>query len=187
MLILSCSLKSCNFFLFFQLHRMQDEQERLRANPLLYLLNPNVKVFVSWYTSHQHFRNNNKITILICQFQNWLSRQKFMILVMLINLALAIMFLQLLTWKLLYVSCTPTLTVMNMGKKSARFNIGLQSLRWTTHEDLLAKLVHLSLRRAGLTPEASSRYSKLNHDRNEPNWKETKNIFTTDCWFTNII
>ncbi|XP_021949470.1 junctophilin-1 isoform X2 [Folsomia candida] len=54
-----------------ELHRMQDEQERLRANPLLYLLNPNVK--------------------------NWLSRQKFMILVMLINLALAIMFLQLLT------------------------------------------------------------------------------------------
>lgn len=28
-----------------ELHRMQDEQERLRANPFLYLLNPNVKVY----------------------------------------------------------------------------------------------------------------------------------------------
>ncbi|CAG7837111.1 unnamed protein product [Allacma fusca] len=54
-----------------ELHRMQNEAERLRANPLLYLLNPNIK--------------------------NWFSRQKLMVLVLFINLSLAIMFLQLLT------------------------------------------------------------------------------------------
>ncbi|ODN03851.1 Junctophilin-3 [Orchesella cincta] len=54
-----------------ELHRMQEEADRYKANPLLYLLNPNVT--------------------------NWLSRQKVMVLVVLINLSLAILFLQLLT------------------------------------------------------------------------------------------
>lgn len=55
-----------------ELHRMQDEAERLRANPLLYL-----------------FANR--------PLRNWFSRQKLMVLVLFINLSLAIMFLQLLS------------------------------------------------------------------------------------------
>ncbi|XP_068903199.1 uncharacterized protein jp isoform X4 [Tenebrio molitor] len=54
-----------------EVRRMADERERLRANPLLYLVSPQVK--------------------------DWLSRQQLVIIVLFINISLAIMFFKLLT------------------------------------------------------------------------------------------
>ncbi|XP_037976861.1 uncharacterized protein LOC105387344 isoform X2 [Plutella xylostella] len=54
-----------------EVRRMQDESEKLRANPLLYLVSPQVK--------------------------DWFSRQQLVILVLFINISLGIMFFKLLT------------------------------------------------------------------------------------------
>ncbi|RZF33945.1 hypothetical protein LSTR_LSTR010428 [Laodelphax striatellus] len=54
-----------------ELRRMQDQQEKLRANPLLYLVSPGVK--------------------------DWFSRQQLVMLVLFVNISLAIMFFKLLT------------------------------------------------------------------------------------------
>ncbi|XP_071449726.1 uncharacterized protein jp isoform X2 [Hetaerina americana] len=54
-----------------EIRRMAEESERLRANPLLYLVSPGVK--------------------------DWFSRQKLVMLVLFINISLAIMFFKLLT------------------------------------------------------------------------------------------
>ncbi|XP_033335106.1 uncharacterized protein LOC117225552 [Megalopta genalis] len=54
-----------------EIRRQIDESERLRANPLLYLVSPQVK--------------------------DWFSRQKLVMLVLFINISLALMFFKLLT------------------------------------------------------------------------------------------
>ncbi|XP_024082952.1 junctophilin-3 isoform X3 [Cimex lectularius] len=54
-----------------EVRRMQDEAEKLRANPLLYLVSPHVK--------------------------EWFSRQQLVMLVLFVNISLAIMFFKLLT------------------------------------------------------------------------------------------
>ncbi|XP_026468435.1 uncharacterized protein LOC113380890 isoform X5 [Ctenocephalides felis] len=54
-----------------EVRRIADENERLRANPLLYLVSPQVK--------------------------DWFSRQQLVMLVLFINISLAIMFFKLLT------------------------------------------------------------------------------------------
>ncbi|XP_046675337.1 uncharacterized protein LOC124364142 isoform X2 [Homalodisca vitripennis] len=54
-----------------ELRRMTEEAEKLRANPLLYLVSPNVK--------------------------DWFSRQQLVMLVLFVNISLAIMFFKLLT------------------------------------------------------------------------------------------
>ncbi|XP_075214738.1 junctophilin isoform X4 [Lycorma delicatula] len=54
-----------------ELRRMQDQAEKLRANPLLYLVSPQVK--------------------------DWFSRQQLVMLVLFVNISLAIMFFKLLT------------------------------------------------------------------------------------------
>ncbi|XP_015835981.1 uncharacterized protein jp isoform X4 [Tribolium castaneum] len=54
-----------------EVRRQAEEKERLRANPLLYLVSPQVK--------------------------DWLSRQQLVIVVLFINISLAIMFFKLLT------------------------------------------------------------------------------------------
>uniref|UniRef100_A0A1Y1KJR4 Junctophilin n=1 Tax=Photinus pyralis TaxID=7054 RepID=A0A1Y1KJR4_PHOPY len=54
-----------------EVRRMADEKERLRANPLLYLVSPQVK--------------------------DWFSRQQLVILILFVNISLAIMFFKLLT------------------------------------------------------------------------------------------
>uniref|UniRef100_A0A1B6CE10 Junctophilin n=1 Tax=Clastoptera arizonana TaxID=38151 RepID=A0A1B6CE10_9HEMI len=54
-----------------ELRRMNDEAEKLRANPLLYLVSPHVK--------------------------DWFSRQQLVMLVLFVNISLAIMFFKLLT------------------------------------------------------------------------------------------
>lgn len=54
-----------------ELRRMQEQAERMRANPLLYLFNPDVK--------------------------DWFSKQQLVMLVLFINISLAIMFFKLLT------------------------------------------------------------------------------------------
>ncbi|KAF2899921.1 hypothetical protein ILUMI_06260 [Ignelater luminosus] len=54
-----------------EVRRMADEKERLRANPLLYLVSPQVK--------------------------DWFSRQQLVIIVLFVNISLAIMFFKLLT------------------------------------------------------------------------------------------
>ncbi|KAJ8916203.1 hypothetical protein NQ315_016342 [Exocentrus adspersus] len=54
-----------------EVRRQQDEYERLRANPLLYLISPQVK--------------------------DWFSRQQLVLVVLFINISLAIMFFKLLT------------------------------------------------------------------------------------------
>uniref|UniRef100_A0A0A9WAQ6 3-hydroxyanthranilate 3,4-dioxygenase n=2 Tax=Lygus hesperus TaxID=30085 RepID=A0A0A9WAQ6_LYGHE len=54
-----------------EMRRMQEEAEKLRANPLLYLVSPHVK--------------------------EWFSRQQLVMLVLFINISLAIMFYKLLT------------------------------------------------------------------------------------------
>ncbi|XP_077300718.1 uncharacterized protein LOC143921343 [Arctopsyche grandis] len=54
-----------------EIRRMADESERLRANPLLYLVSPQVK--------------------------DWFSRQQLVLLVLFVNISLAIMFFKLLT------------------------------------------------------------------------------------------
>nr|CAH7761020.1 unnamed protein product [Callosobruchus chinensis] len=54
-----------------EVRRQQDEKERLRANPLLYLVSPQVKA--------------------------WFTRQQLLLVVLFINVTLAIMFFKLLT------------------------------------------------------------------------------------------
>ncbi|XP_034233789.1 uncharacterized protein LOC117640906 [Thrips palmi] len=54
-----------------EIRRLQEENERLRANPLLYLVSPHVK--------------------------DWFSRQQLVMLVLFVNISLAIMFFKLLT------------------------------------------------------------------------------------------
>ncbi|KAI5737661.1 hypothetical protein M8J76_015526 [Diaphorina citri] len=54
-----------------ELRRMAEENERLRANPLLYIVSPHVK--------------------------EWFSRQQLVMLVLFVNVSLAIMFFKLLT------------------------------------------------------------------------------------------
>uniref|UniRef100_A0A1B6LRJ6 Junctophilin n=1 Tax=Graphocephala atropunctata TaxID=36148 RepID=A0A1B6LRJ6_9HEMI len=54
-----------------ELRRMTEEAEKLRANPLLYLVSPNVR--------------------------DWFSRQQLVMLVLFVNISLAIMFFKLLT------------------------------------------------------------------------------------------
>lgn len=54
-----------------EVRRMADEKERLRANPLLYLVSPQVK--------------------------DWFSRQQLVIIILFVNISLAIMFFKLLT------------------------------------------------------------------------------------------
>lgn len=54
-----------------EIRRQLDERERLRANPLLYLVSPQVK--------------------------DWFSRQQLVIIVLFVNISLAIMFFKLLT------------------------------------------------------------------------------------------
>ncbi|XP_052131360.1 uncharacterized protein LOC127751613 [Frankliniella occidentalis] len=54
-----------------EMRRLQEENERLRANPLLYLVSPHVK--------------------------DWFSRQQLVMLVLFVNISLAIMFFKLLT------------------------------------------------------------------------------------------
>ncbi|XP_067001495.1 uncharacterized protein jp isoform X3 [Anabrus simplex] len=54
-----------------EVRRMQEEAERLRANPLLYLVSPHVR--------------------------EWFSRQQLVLVVLFINISLAIMFFKLLT------------------------------------------------------------------------------------------
>ncbi|XP_018899720.1 uncharacterized protein [Bemisia tabaci] len=54
-----------------EIRRQQEESERLRANPLLYLVSPHVR--------------------------DWFSRQQLLILVLFVNISLAIIFIKLLT------------------------------------------------------------------------------------------
>ncbi|ETN67432.1 uncharacterized protein LOC126578986 [Anopheles aquasalis] len=54
-----------------EVRRLKDEQERLRVNPLLYLVSPQVK--------------------------DWFSRQQLVMLVLIVNIALAIIFFKILT------------------------------------------------------------------------------------------
>ncbi|XP_058118206.1 uncharacterized protein LOC131287248 [Anopheles ziemanni] len=54
-----------------EVRRLKDEQERLRVNPLLYLVSPQVK--------------------------DWFSRQQLVMLVLIVNIALAILFFKILT------------------------------------------------------------------------------------------
>ncbi|XP_052903526.1 uncharacterized protein LOC128310835 isoform X2 [Anopheles moucheti] len=54
-----------------EVRRLRDEQERLRVNPLLYLVSPQVR--------------------------DWFSRQQLVMLVLIVNIALAILFFKILT------------------------------------------------------------------------------------------
>ncbi|GBP86668.1 hypothetical protein EVAR_60519_1 [Eumeta japonica] len=79
-----------------EVRRMHEESEKLRANPLLYLVSPQVKVMP--LTEHDLFVFQESIHQGYALFpQEWFSRQQLVILVLFINISLGIMFFKLLT------------------------------------------------------------------------------------------
>ena len=77
------------------LRKQLEEIERYKSNPLLYILNP--RTTVSPETSYLLVFQIDNSLIFIVLFQEWISRQRLILVILFVNLSLAIMFFKLLT------------------------------------------------------------------------------------------
>ena len=102
-----------------QVRRQMEEIERYKSNPLMYIINPriqvspwNILIALSsgikiavpsgsnnfWELFDEYYNIVKKNLSFFIYFQEWISRQQLMLLVLFVNLSLAFMFFKLLTW-----------------------------------------------------------------------------------------